>query len=247
MDIAAYVLLSHEQALRRRLDVAANNMANSSTIGFKREDPLFHDHVRQSGHDIAAPGGETAFVLDFGALHDTRAGAFQATGNPLDVMVEGPGYLMVELPDGGTGYTRAGHLKLNDAGELVTSAGARVLGEGGRPIQVPTDQQAGLSIAADGSVNGLAGPLGRLTVARFADEKSLSPRGDGLLEGEGGVPVPADQVRLKTGGLEASNVEPLLETTRLVEVLRAYQTSQRMIEGMDDMRKRAIDKLGRSN
>jgi flagellar basal-body rod protein FlgF len=247
MDIAAYVLLSHEQALRRRLDVAANNMANSSTVGFKREQPLFHDQVRQSGRDVSAPGGETSFVLDFGAVHDTRAGAFQATGNPLDVMVEGQGYLTVELPEGGTGYTRAGHLKLSDTGELVTSAGAKVLGEGGRPIQVPADQQAGLSIGSDGSVNGLAGPLGRLTITRFEDEIALSPRGDGLLEGEGGVPVAADQVRLKTGGLEGSNVEPLLETTRMVEVLRAYQSSQRMIEGLDDMRKRAIDKLGRGN
>lgn len=247
MDIAAYVLLSHEQALRRRLDVTANNMANSSTVGFKREQPLFHDQVRQSGRDMSAPGGETAYVLDFGALHDTRAGTFQATGNPLDVMVEGEGHLTVELPGGGTGYTRAGHLKLSDAGELVTSAGARVLGEGGQPIQVPPDQQAGLSIGPDGSVNGPAGPLGRLTITRFADEATLSPRGDGLLEGEGGVALPADQVRLKTGGLEASNVEPLVETTRMVEVLRAYQSSQRMIDGLDDMRKRAIEKLGRGN
>jgi flagellar basal-body rod protein FlgF len=122
-----------------------------------------------------------------------------------------------------------------------------VLGEGGQPIQVPPDQQAGLSIARDGSVNGLAGPLGRLTITRFDDETAVSPRGDGLLEGDGGVAVPAEQVRLRTGGLEGSNVEPLLETTRMVEVLRAYQTSQRMIEGMDDMRKRAIDKLGRGN
>jgi flagellar basal-body rod protein FlgF len=247
MDIAAYVLLSHEQALRRRLDVAANNMANSSTVGFKREEPLFHDQVVESGRDVAAPGGETSFVLDFGALHDVRQGAFQATGNPLDVMVDGPGYLTVELPEGGTGYTRAGQLKLSDAGELVTSTGARVLGEGGRPISIPADQQAGLSVGSDGSVNGLTGPLGRLTVTRFEDEAALSPRGDGLMEGDGGVAVPADQVRLKTGGLEGSNVEPLMETTRMVEVLRAYQTSQRMIEGMDDLRKRAIDKLGRGN
>jgi flagellar basal-body rod protein FlgF len=245
MDIAAYVLLSHEQALRRRMDVAANNMANSSTVGFKREQPLFHDQVEQSAREPGTPGGDTAYVLDFGAIHDTRQGNFQATGNPLDVMVDGPGYLTVQLPEGGTGYTRAGHLKISDTGELVTSTGVKVLGDGGRPIAIPADQQAGLSIGADGSVNGLAGPLGRLSVTRFDDELAVSPRGDGLMEGEGGVVLPAEQVRLKSGGLEGSNVEPMLETTRMVEVLRAYQSSQRMIEGLDDMRKRAIDKLGR--
>lgn len=247
MDIAAYVLLSNQQALRRQLDVAANNMANTSTVGFKREEPLFHDYVETTGTDAMAPGGTTAFVLDQGAIHDTRAGAFQPTGNPLDVMVDGRGWLSVELEGGGTGYTRAGQLQLNEAGELTTAAGARILDEANRPIAVPPEARPTLAIAPDGSVTGGGGTLGRIAVTRFADEAALSPRGDGVMEGAGGQIVPQAEVKLKSGGLEASNVQPIVETTHLVEVLRAYQTSQKLADSMDELRRKALDKLGRAN
>src|SRR6478752_1000961 len=88
MDISSYVLLSQETALRRRLDVAANNMANMSTVGFKREAPVFHEYV-ETGDAADDPAKKTSFVLDYGTIHDTRAGAFQATGNALDVMIDG--------------------------------------------------------------------------------------------------------------------------------------------------------------
>ena len=91
MDVSSYVLLSHEQALRRRLDIAANNMANANTIGFKREQALFHEYVEQTTGAPLAEAKNTSFVLDYGAIHDTSQGAFQATGNPLDVMIDGPG------------------------------------------------------------------------------------------------------------------------------------------------------------
>ncbi|HYZ47734.1 MAG TPA: flagellar hook-basal body complex protein, partial [Sphingomonas sp.] len=98
MDISSYVLLSHEQALRRRMDVVANNMANTSTVGFRREQPVFREYVEQSPETPVETGRNVSFVLDYGAVHDTRAGAFQATGNPLDVMIDGPGYLTIEAP-----------------------------------------------------------------------------------------------------------------------------------------------------
>src|SRR3712207_3773287 len=101
MDIPAYVLLSHEQALRRRLDVIANNMANASTVGFKREQPVFHEYIERSPDAVVDAAKTTSFVLDYGAVHDTAQGSFQATGNPLDVMIEGPGYFSVETPEGG--------------------------------------------------------------------------------------------------------------------------------------------------
>ena len=79
MDVSSYVLLSHEQALRRRLDVAANNMANTSTVGFKREQPLFHEYVESSDDAPVKDARNTSFVLDYGAVHDTAPGAFQTT------------------------------------------------------------------------------------------------------------------------------------------------------------------------
>lgn len=246
MDVSSYVLLSREQALRRRLDVTANNIANISTPGFRREQPLFHEFVEQSGTAAVADARSTSFVLDYGAVHDTAAGAFQPTGNPLDVMIEGPGYLAVETP-GGTAYTRAGFIKILESGDLATAGGQRLLGEGGAPINVPPELAGQLTIASDGSIAGPLGPVGRLSITVFADESAVTPRGDGLMGGSGGRVLAAAETRLKTGGIESSNVQAIVETASMVEILRTYQASQRMSDAIDDMRKRAIDRLGRAN
>lgn len=245
MDVSSFVLLSHEQALRRRMDVVANNMANTSTAGFRREQPVFREFVEQGAENAVDAARNVSFVLDYGAVHDTRAGAFQTTGNNLDVMIDGPGYLAVEAPGGGTAYTRGGSLKVLESGDLATSAGMRVLGENGQPINIPSDQAAGLRIDEDGTVMGLAGPLGRLSVTAFDNEATVTPRGDGMMSGEGGRVLAATETRLRSGGLEGSNVEPIVETTNMVEILRSYQTSQRMSEALNEMRKRAIERLSR--
>ena len=90
-------------------------------------------------------------------------------------------------------------------------------------------------------------PLGRIAVTVFDDETALSPRGDGMMTGEGGRVLAAAETKLRSGGLEKSNVQPIVETNAMVEILRAYQTSMRMSESLSDMRKAAIDKLGRVN
>jgi flagellar basal-body rod protein FlgF len=243
VDISSYVLLSQEQALRRRMDVAANNLANMNTVGFKREQPVFREYVEQ-GDNAVEPAKKMSFVLDYGAVHDASAGAFQPTENPLDVMIDGPGYLSVEAPGGGTAYTRAGYIKVLESGELATAGGQKVLGEGGKPITVPADSAGRLSIDGDGTVMGPDGPLGRITVTTF-DEANLDPRGDGLMNGAQGRELSAAETKLKSGGVEGSNVNAITETTDMMEILRAYQTSQHLSDSMTDMRKNAIDKLGR--
>jgi flagellar basal-body rod protein FlgF len=247
MDVSAYVLLSHEQALRRRLDVAANNMANTSTIGFKREQPLFHEYVERADEAPVDSAKNTSFVLDYGAVHDARQGAFQATGNPLDVMIDGPGYLSVETPEGGVAYTRAGSIKIREDGQLVTAGGQPLLGAGGRPITIPADQRGAIAVTADGNIVGAQGALGRLAVTVFDDERGLDPRGDGMMTGQGGRELAAGETRLKVGGLEGSNVQPIVETTAMVEILRSYQSSQRLSDSLNDMRKNAIGRLSRIN
>ncbi len=246
MDVSSYVLLSHEQALRRQLDITANNMANSSTAGFKREQPVFHDFIEQGTGGAVDAADRTAFVLDYGAIHDTSAGAFTPTSNPLDVMIEGPGYLSVQTPDGTIGYTRAGYIRIGPGGDLETANGQRLLGEAGQPINIPPDQAAEIAIAGDGTVSSRVGVLGRLTVTVF-DEATVVPQGDGLMSGTNGRPLAGPETRLKTGGVEGSNVQPIVETTAMVQILRSYQSSQKMIDSINDMRSRAIDRLARSN
>lgn len=245
MDVSSFVLLSHEQALRRQMDITANNMANANTVGFKREQALFHEYVEEVRQAPIADARKTSFVLDYGAIHDTRQGAFQATGNPLDVMIEGPGYLNVQNPDGTVAYTRAGFIKILDNGDLASSGGQRLLDENGRAINVPADQMRNVTIAEDGSVMAGDAALGRLAVTNFADENMLEVRGDGMLTGTGGRFMAAAETRLRRGGVEGSNVEPIVETTNMVEIMRSYQTSRRLSEDMADMRKQAINRLGR--
>ena len=245
MDISTYVLLSHEQALRRRLDITANNMANANTAGFRRERPVFHEYVER-GEAAMVPQAKTAsFVLDYRAMHDAVAGEFQPTGNPLDVMIDGPGYLAVEAPGGGTAYTRAGFVKLNEAGEMVTAGGQRILDEGGSPITVPPDDRASLAIGSDGTVSSATGTLGRIAVTVFDDESGLTPRGDGLTDGSGGRVLSPNETKLRTGGVEGSNVQPVVETTELVDILRTYQASMKMTDALNDMRSRAIARLSK--
>jgi flagellar basal-body rod protein FlgF len=245
MDISSYVLLSHEQALRRRLDVVANNMANVSTVGFRREQPVFHEMLKRGEDAMTRDARNVSFVLDFGAVHDTALGGFQATGNPLDVAIDGQGYFAVALPDGGTGYTRAGQFKLLDTGQLVTSNGQPVRGEGGQPITVPPEMIGRVTIANDGSIMGPDGPLGRIAITVFDNEAGVTPRGDGLMAAENGRVLAAGETKLRSGGLEGSNVQPIVETTNMIQILRSYQTSQRMADAINDMRKRAVERLGR--
>lgn len=249
MDISTYVLLSHEQALRRRLDVAANNMANSETAGFRRERPVFREYVEkmEGGTPATVPQNarKTAFVQDYRASMDTRSGAFQRTGNPLDIMIEGPGWLSVQGANGEVAYTRAGFLKVSEGGELVISTGQTVLDEGGQPIAIPPDALPTLAIGPDGTLSAQTGPLARIGVTVFDDEGALTPRGDGLMTGSNGRPLPATETRITSGGVEGSNVQPIVETTELIDILRSYQSSMAINNAINELRKDAISRLGR--
>jgi flagellar basal-body rod protein FlgF len=246
MDVTTYILLSREQALRRQVDVGANNMANSNTTGFRREEPVFREYVGDVASEGPVRGARPSFVLDYGSRLDLSHGIFQSTGSEIDIMVEGEGWLNVQSPSGETAYTRAGHLTVLASGELATVAGQKLLDEAGRPITVPPDQRESLEVTNDGTVTGSQGPLGRIAVTVFADSSSLTPRGDGLVTGQGGRILTAAETRLRNGGVEGSNVQPIAETTRLVETLRAYQSSRQIGQDLDEMRRRTIERLSRN-
>lgn len=246
MDVSTLVLLSSEAALRRRMDVTANNIANLNTTGFKREAPVFREVVENMDVGPGAPSGgrRTSFVIDMGVTHDTAEGAFQSTGNPLDAMIQGEGYFQLRRPDGTIAYTRAGHFQISATGELVGPMGLAVMSESGQPIQVPTDDVARVVISADGTVLGAQGELGRIGVYRIANEGLLAQAGDGLFDGPTVAALPANAVRLKVGGVEGSNVNAVVESAEMIEIMRSYQASQRMADNINDIRRRSLDRLG---
>lgn len=238
MENSLVVGLSAQIALRRNMEIIANNLANSSTAGFKRETPLFEELLTPVDSPDAATS-EIAFVRDWGVLRDMRPGTFEQTGSALDVAVEGNGFLVVNTA-AGERYTRDGHLKLNEQGRLVTADGDSVMGDGGE-ITIPPGEND-IKIAQDGTVSTRQGTAGRLRVVSFLP---------GQLNKEGGnlysatvPPTAAAGTRVLQGMIEHSNVEPVVEMTKMIEVMRAYQHSTETLNATDDIMRRAVQRLG---
>lgn len=241
LDNTILVSLSRQVALRRQMDVIAHNLANLETGGFKASGMMFEEHLMPGAEaSHALPGDrDISYVMDTGTLLDFSPGALRQTGNPLDVAIDGDGWFVVET-SGGERYTRNGGFQLNSDGMLVTVEGHQVLGDGGPILFDESDGE--ISIAADGTISTEAGDKGRLRVVRFEDEHVLKPEGSSTFS----APVqPRDalDVRVHQGMLENSNVKPIVEVSRMIEVTRAYTTLSSMLERMDEMRRNAIGVL----
>jgi flagellar basal-body rod protein FlgF len=235
--------LSQQMAANRAMEVIANNLANLSTPAFKRESVQFEQYV------VPVPateteGGDTvdvSFVLDRGVARDLSEGRFEPTGSKLDVAIVGSGYFVVQTPDGER-YTRNGHFKLDDQGQVVTDDGYQVQSDGGAITLQPQDGE--LRVAADGTLSTDLQLLGKLRIVGFADERALKKTGASLYD-PGGQPAQASATaRVRQGMVEKSNVEPVIEIARMIEIMRAYQTSADLTKSGEDLLKQANEKLG---
>jgi flagellar basal-body rod protein FlgF len=241
MDNALMLGLQTQRVLQRRMDVAANNLANLATSGFKADAVLFEEVDNTDAHADEDPR-QIRFVRDIGLTRDMSQGPISITGNPLDVALEGQGFFMIEGP-GGPLYTRDGAFTLTGDGRLVTTDGHAVLSSGGAPI-VLDPQGESPSIGRDGAIRVAGVEAGRIGVASFATPSALSKVGDNLWSAQGQTPGEFEGVVVQ-GALEGSNVRPVTELTRLIEISRAYQSAAKIVSGADELRQRAIERLGR--
>jgi flagellar basal-body rod protein FlgF len=246
VDNALLVGLSRQIALARELDVIANNVANAGTNGFKARSARFAEYVMPVAAGEAFPNADRriSYVIDKGTPLDMATGPLERTGNPLDVALQGNDFLVVQTPQGER-YSRAGSLALNAQGELVTQGGLQVLGQNG-PIRFGPSE-AGLGIAADGTVSSDQGVRGRLRLVRFEDMRSLRSAGENLFSSDQPAQPAGPQARLETGTVERSNVRPVVELSRLVEVQRAYTAIANLMTKSDELRSRAISRLADMN
>jgi flagellar basal-body rod protein FlgF len=242
MENALLVGLSRQVALGRELDVIANNLANVSTTGFKARSSRFAEHLmpKARGDAFQAPDRKVGFVVDSGTALDTSTGAIEQTGNPLDAAIKGDAFFAVQTP-AGERYTRAGSFQVNSTGQLVTTDGFPVLGEGGPILFGPTE--TGMAIAADGAVSTTQGPRGRIRLVRFDDSASLSNEGANVFSAKTPAQPAGATAKLEPRALERSNVRAIVEMTRLMEVNRAYGTVASMIGRMDEMKRSSMSKL----
>lgn len=243
MENAFLVGLSRQMALRREMDVIANNVANINTNGFKTRSVRFAEHLQPTAKAETFPNQDkrVSFVVDRGTPIDLSPGMMERTGNPLDVAVRGDAYFTVQTSGGQTRFTRDGGFEINARGQLVTQGGLRVVGENG-PVEISTNE-TNPRIAEDGTIFTDQGNRGKLRLARFANPRDLRNEGGNLFS-SAAQPQPAGpQVRVETGMIERSNVKPVLEMSRLVEVQRAYSSVTSMMGRMDEMRRDAIKRL----
>src|SRR5690606_16289900 len=183
MDNALLLGLQSQRVLQRRMDVAANNLANVATAGFKADALILEEAPATRAHAEEDPR-QIRFVRDIGIMHGMEQGPIATTGNPLDLAIEGEGFFTVEGPAGRPLYTRDGAFSLAGDGRLVTSDGRAVLDSGGAPI-VLDPQGESPSIGRDGVIRVAGVEVGRIGAASVAAPGALATVGDHLWAAQG--------------------------------------------------------------
>jgi flagellar basal-body rod protein FlgF len=246
MENALLIGLSRQMSLRREMEVVSNNVANINTTGFKGDTAIFEEYLMPgaSADQFARPDRKLSYVVDRSTWHDMGQGPMQQTGNPLDVAIDGNAFMVVQTPRGER-YTRNGALQINSTGQLVTSEGFRVLGDGG-PIQFQTTDKE-ILIARDGQISTPEGTRGKLRLVKFdgAVQRLTKDGGSTFAAPQGVQPVQVtpEERHVLQGSLERSNVRSVIEMTRMIEVTRAYSSVATMLQNQGEMRKSAVEKL----
>lgn len=250
MENTLLVGLSKQVALERQLDVIANNIANVNTSGFKAEKSIFEEYLRTNAHEDNFVGADrrVSFVQDRATWHDLAQGSTQLTNNPLDLVIDGDGYFVVQA-QGGERYTRNGALQINNVGQLVTTDGNVVQGTAGPITLQPGD--ADLTVSGDGTVtvreagNPQANSVrGKLRVVSFDRPQQLVKSGSNLFSAPAGVnATPTTTSRVVQGAVEKSNVSSVGEMTKMLEVMRTYTNIAQILQQQNDLQKTAIDRL----
>jgi flagellar basal-body rod protein FlgF len=248
MENTLLVGLSRQVILERQLDIVANNVANVNTTGYKADSSLFEEFLKSGAHEDNFVGRDrsVSYVQDRATFRDYSQGAAEQTKNPLDLAIDGGGFLVVQTA-GGERYTRDGGLQLNNTGQLVTSAGNPVLGASGPIVFQPTDHD--INVAPDGTITVLEGSSrtdsirGKLRLVSFAQAQKLLKEGSNLYSSGEGAPQADTKSMVRQGFIEKSNVNAVAEMSRMIEVTRAYTQISTLLQQQSDLHKTAIEKL----
>lgn len=237
MENAGYATLTRQSGLMAQMRMVANNIANTATTGYRAEGVVFAEHVRATGDGQPSLSMATASVR----VTDATQGTLSQTGGAYDLAIEGEGYFLVGTPAGDR-LTRAGAFTPNEMGDLVTPEGYPLLDAGGAPVFVP--QGAGpVGIAADGTISAGGQPVGQIGLFVPEDPQGLI-REDGVrFRAEAGV-IPVEGWMVQ-GFLEESNVDPVAQIARMIEVQRAYELGQGFLDKEDERIRGAIETMGR--
>ena len=233
MDNSIYIALSRQTAQFRKMDMTANNIANTDTVGFQSEHMVFTDYIVDNDRRGKV---KNAFTQDIASYRDPKNGPIKATGNALDVAINGDGYFVVETPQGNR-YTRAGNFQLDGNGVLITPAGYPVLNEGGQRIEFAVEDRD-IEIGEAGNIKVNGEDRGNLGVVEFENPQFMTQVSDNLLKTDQ-APLPALNSRVAHGALENSNVVGVTEVVELVKLQRSVSSTAKFIEVMYDLQRKA--------
>jgi flagellar basal-body rod protein FlgF len=234
MDKLLYVAMSGAKESLRAQAANNHNLANASTTGFKADLTAFQSRA------VAGPGyASRVYATNASVGWDSSNGAQITTGNPLDVAVQGTGFIAVQDASGNEAYTRAGDLHVQPDGQLMTATGHPVMGDGG-PISIPPATT--ITVAGDGTISIVPlgqTPLTSATVARIKlaapAEGTLQQGADGLFHTTDGQPVPADAtVKVASGVLESSNVNLASAMANMIELSRRFDLQVKALHSAED-------------
>lgn len=236
MDASGYTTLTRQAGLMREMDVIAQNIANISTSGFRREGVVFSEYVHrmEDGPSLSMAYGNARAI-------DLSQAGVSATGGSFDFAIQGDGFFLIETPDGQQ-LSRAGAFTPSAAGELVTPDGFRLLDEGGAPVFVPPDAGP-VAMSQDGTLSANGVPLARIGLWQPVDPLSLLHQAGTLFSAS--AVEPTEGAVLLQGFVENSNVEPVTEIARMIEVQRAYELGQTFLDREDSRLRGIIETLGR--
>jgi len=242
MDNAIYVGVSRQIILEREMDITANNLANVDTVGFKFESMISNDDP-VTMPTLGQPPTSVSFVAGVGVARDFTEGSLVQTGSPLDVAIEGRGFFQINTPSGPR-YTRDGRFRVDATGTIVDKDGDQVDGGG----SIVLDPKKGpVAISATGDVSQSGQNVGKITMVNFESLSALSKDGANLYRNDSNLTPTTATASMRQGFLEQSNVDPVRQITRLIEVSRAYDSMSNMLSATDDLSTAAVQRLGAVN
>jgi flagellar basal-body rod protein FlgG len=278
MSKGLWPAISGSVAQSERLDTIANNLANADTNGFKKDQVAFRSvmssalsaaqkegiptkpYTEKDFHKL--DGADSAYVMVDGVYTDFSQGRAKVTGSPLDVALEGKGFLEVLTPQG-VRYTRQGSLRMNQDGGLVTLEGFQVLSPGGQPAAPGQPEpsreellaravhlnpaEGRVTITTDGKIYQGKQDVGQLSVVEFVDPKLLSKEGSSAFRNDdpanvSGIP---SSTQVKQGMLETSNVNAVAEMTEMLKATRMFEATEKIVRTYGELEGRSVNDLGK--
>ncbi|HVY17756.1 MAG TPA: flagellar hook-basal body complex protein [Rhodopila sp.] len=241
MDITTSLATARLLGQQRMMEVTANNIANANTPGYRTTRVQFSDWI-DPGLGVDGPQGSkpTIYPQDRATWRETQPGTVTHTGNPYDLAITGDGYFSISTPNG-VRLTRDGRFGLMPDGTIADSAGNALLGTDGRPIQLsPSDTQ--VHIAGDGTISTENGQVGKVGVVVPKVPAKMQAEGSANFRVDDGT-TPVTTPSIVQGAMEDSNVQPVLELTRMMDNERQFQMLTQLVQAEGDRQQNAIEKL----